>query len=620
MNAFCKRRVFPVLIVSALFLAGCGFLAGGSSNGMPEPTPTVEAPSGIIAGRVWLDECRDGEGCVIADGQTRPDGVESPAEPGLEGVLVQLGEGACPSFGLAESFTGANGTYLFPSLSARTYCVSVDPNVGPNAQILGSTPWTHPGYGLGIRQISVSLQAPNETRLVSFGRAAEIPPPATATPTPSIATPVATATGTVQGCVNRVAFEDDVTIPDNTRFETGKLFDKTWRLRNAGTCTWTTGYDLVFVSGHRMSGPEDQALTRSVAPGQTVDLTARLRSPSDNGLYRGQWMLRSEENVLFGLGSSANLPFWVQILVGPLGTTSNGTWRGEYFARRDLTGTVGFVRSDPVIDFHWKTGSPGSPLGSDNFSVRWTGDAIFEAGTYRFKIMVDDGARLYVDNQLLINAWEDGSVRERAADVSLARGSHRIRLEYYERTRDAAVQLTWSKVSKPTYSDWKGEYWPNREFKGDPALVRNDRSVSFDWNDESPAIGIPDDDFSVRWTRKINFSSGTYRLSLRSDDGSRVYIDGKLVLDNWRDNDGGQTRTVDLSLSGTKAVKVEYYERRGEALIEFGWTRLEAPITPTATGTPTATMTPTDTATPSATPSATETIEATATETLTPSP
>lgn len=630
MNAVNMRRVGPVLLLSAFLAAGCRAPVGEADV---EATATAtQAAAGIIAGRVWLDECLDGVGCRQDGGAARPDGVESPEEAGLEGVLVQLGDGACPSLGLSETLTGPNGTYVFASLAPGTYCVSIDPAMAANGLILGSAPWTHPAYGDGMSHISVTLNKEDETRLVSFGRAA--PAQATATPTSTPETAIApspTPGDAAQGCLLRVAFVKDVTVPDMTRLEAGKAFDKVWRLRNAGTCTWTPAYDLVFVSGQRMGAPESQVLARSVAPGETVDVSVRLRAPVDDGLYFGRWMLRNDEDVLFGLGASGNAPFWAQILVGPLGVADCGSWRGEYFARRDLSGTVGFVRNDPVIDFNWGTASPGAPLASDHFSVRWTGDATFEAGTYRFKVTVDDGARLYVDNVLVINAWEDGGERERTADVALARGSHRIRLEYYDRTRQAAIGLRWTKVSKPSFDDWKGQYWSNREFKGDPVLVRNDRSLNFNWDDGAPAVGISADNFSARWTQEISFNEGVYRLSLRSDDGARVYIDGDKVLDNWRDNDGSQTRTADVYLSGTKSVRVEYYERSGEARIEFGWVRLETTATPsstthpataTASATPTATELPpaTETATASATPIPSETLSSPETANATEAP
>ncbi|WKZ38585.1 MAG: peptidoglycan-binding protein [Anaerolineales bacterium] len=135
-----------------------------------------------------------------------------------------------------------------------------------------------------------------------------IPSEGTATSTP---TPAQTnATNTSIPC-NVASFVADVTIPDNTNIAASKAFTKTWRLRNSGSCTWTSGYQLVFDSGDAMSGPASQQLTNgSVAPGQTVDVTVNLTAPAAPGTYKGNWKLKEPGGVIFALASG---PFWVQI-------------------------------------------------------------------------------------------------------------------------------------------------------------------------------------------------------------------------------------------------------------------------------------------------------------------
>ncbi|MGA9533469.1 MAG: PA14 domain-containing protein [Anaerolineales bacterium] len=613
-------RRWLLLAIVALLTGACGGLPGRAPDeATASPTPAAN-PAGIIAGRIWRDLCTGGPGCVqTEDGSFRPDGVEAPDEPGIEGITVDLGLGACPSTGLGTAQTGPNGAYLFTDLPTETYCVSVDPNTGENTNRLGASNWTHPSYGPGTSRITVTLRGDNETRLVSFGRAGEGQVPS--------ATPLApTPTGTpgLTACTNRATFLLDVTVADNSQIKAGSTFDKTWRLRNDGTCPWTTDYDLVFVSGDRMSGPSSKTLPRTVSPGELVELTVRLSAPKETGVYQGYWMLMDANNKLFGVGQSANGPFWVRIVVGSLGTTSSGTWRGEYFARRDLKGSAGAVRNDPVIDFNWGDGAPISGLPKNDFSVRWTGKSLFEAGTYRFTVLVDDGARLWLDDEVVIDTWKDGSRREPTADVGLTRASHNIRLEYYEHTGAARVRLTWVKVGSPTFHDWKGEYWSNRDLKGSPALVRNDEGVDFIWKNGGAAVGLPADDFSARWTRTVTFD-GLYRFNAYADDGVRVYVDGKRVIDEWHASSGSQTYTVDLELHGDLPLKVEYYERAGNARVHFGFKRIEPTATPTATGTqppttepPTATVTPTQTS--SATPTATPSPSPTNTIELTPAP
>jgi hypothetical protein len=123
-------------------------------------------------------------------------------------------------------------------------------------------------------------------------------------------TPQPTATITALPC-NQVSFVSDVSVPDGTVFETGQAFTKTWRLKNTGSCTWTSDYQLVFVSGDQMNGPGAQSLTSgTVAPGSTVDVSVNLVAPASAGTYRGNWKIREPGGATFGLSTGA---FWVEI-------------------------------------------------------------------------------------------------------------------------------------------------------------------------------------------------------------------------------------------------------------------------------------------------------------------
>ena len=123
---------------------------------------------------------------------------------------------------------------------------------------------------------------------------------------------------------NAAQFVADVTVPDDTVYAAGATFNKTWRLRNAGTCNWTTSYQLVFVDGTQMGAPATINLPSGVAPGNTIDLTVALTAPSAAGTYRGNFQLKDGGGVLFGIGSSANVSFWVEIVVSGSSSGSTG--------------------------------------------------------------------------------------------------------------------------------------------------------------------------------------------------------------------------------------------------------------------------------------------------------
>src|SRR5690606_29643241 len=99
------------------------------------------------------------------------------------------------------------------------------------------------------------------------------------------------------------------------------------------------------------------------------------------------------------------------------------------------------------INFNWGTGSPASGIPADNFSVRWTRTLNFNAGTYRFHVRMNDGARVYVDNNLIINDWVESPLRERTADISLSAGSHTIIVEYFEGINQAVVEFWWEQIN-----------------------------------------------------------------------------------------------------------------------------------------------------------------------------
>ncbi len=166
----------------------------------------------------------------------------------------------------------------------------------------------------------------------------------------------------------------------------------------------------------------------------------------------------------------------------------------------------------------------------------------------------------------------------------------------------------------------------NRALDGQPALVRNDKEIDFNWGSGAVAVGLSRDDFSARWSRTVTFERGVYWFQARADDGVRVYVDDKPVLDEWHTSSGGEPYSVDLKLTGRKALVVEYHERTGEARMVFSWKRVgnwPTPM-PTVTPAPRPTATPTSTSTPTSTPTPTPmpmpTATPTSTVTLTPMP
>ena len=121
-----------------------------------------------------------------------------------------------------------------------------------------------------------------------------------------------------------------------------------------------------------------------------------------------------------------------------------------------------------------------------------------------------------------------------------------------------------------------GEYFDNSAFDGEPAFTRVDSMVDFFWNQGSPE-GLPGEYFSIRWTGQlVAETSGRYLLAITSDDGSRLYVNGELLVDNWGKH-GMMDRSamVDLEAGVAVDIKIEFYEETGEAGMRFGWEKVK---------------------------------------------
>lgn len=263
-------------------------------------------------------------------------------------------------------------------------------------------------------------------------------------------------------------------------------------------------------------------------------------------------------------------PAWAQGPIGP--EHSDPYWQAAYYNNMTLSGSPVVERSEANLDHSWGLGSPDSSVPADRFSARWTRYLDLEAGTYRFSATSDDGMRVYVNGQLLIDDWSDHSARTVSADKALSGGHHLVVVEYYENTVDAVARLMWA-LATPPITKWRGEYFNNKTLSGQPALVRDDAQINFGWGTGSPASGITADNFSVRWTRSLDLAAATYRFTLTVDDGARLWVNGHLLIDTWKVQ-APHTYTGDIYVpGGSVPVKLEYFENNGGAVARLSWAR-----------------------------------------------
>lgn len=233
----------------------------------------------------------------------------------------------------------------------------------------------------------------------------------------------------------------------------------------------------------------------------------------------------------------------------------------------------------------------------DNFYVRWQGVIkITKAGRYKFYLNSDDGSRLFLDGREVVNNGGTHGMEEAAGETELTTGDHQIKVEFFDAEEDAGCILSWETPDAPkavvpgsvlfhkTVVGEPGlvaEYYKTEEGSEDfpdfPATKKPDlKRVEKDINVESTQDDWPGthfkDFFYIRWTGKIRIpGEGVYTFFLESDDGSRMFIDGKQVLDN-----GGAHAMQEVSgtmklTAGDHALKVEYFEKDIDAGCKMSW-------------------------------------------------
>ncbi len=261
---------------------------------------------------------------------------------------------------------------------------------GPNAAFTAAAQTVE----VKLTEAAQTQAAPGPSATDTPAQAATSTPEATLSTAATSTTAAGTATSS-QTC-DRAQFVTDVTVSDGTNFDANATFTKTWRLRNTGTCAWTTSYSLAFASGNSMSGPGSVGLAGNVNPGETVDISVNMTAPSSPGsYYTGYWKLRNAAGVSFitvtvviqvggggggGIFSVNHVDFSVSGGCGGFHVTANVQ------ATQAGTVTYHWVRSDGGVD-----GASHAPLvfsaaGTQSATTDW---AVSASGSHWIDIYID---------------------------------------------------------------------------------------------------------------------------------------------------------------------------------------------------------------------------------------
>jgi len=238
----------------------------------------------------------------------------------------------------------------------------------------------------------------------------------------------------------------------------------------------------------------------------------------------------------------------------------------------------------------------------DNFYVVWSGVIrIPKDAKYTFFLESDDGSRLYIDGKEVVDNGGTHEMVEVSGESELKAEDHEIRVEFFDEEEDAGCILSWQTEGQAKEvvpagvlfhrggaTAWTGseagllaEFYQTEEGLEDfpdfpankkPELTRVDKQINFESiQDDWPGTHFKDF-FYIRWIGKIEVpADGKYTFFLESDDGSRLLVDGKQVLDNGGAHAMGEV-PGDINLTaGKHAIKVEFFEKDIDAGCIFRW-------------------------------------------------
>lgn len=247
---------------------------------------------------------------------------------------------------------------------------------------------------------------------------------------------------------------------------------------------------------------------------------------------------------------------------------SPNLWCVEFFADRDQIGDPVWREVVQKLDYNFGRGEPRPNVLPDNFKMVAIGNFTMDRlDSYVYDMIVDGGARLWIDNQLVIDEWQMWKRRTRRVRVPLLPATHLLRVEYYDNKGAALLRLR-SSISHDVHHNWLGRYYNNNNLEGLPAMIREDVNLNFVWP-LNPGQPVNNDDFSAQWVRILDVPAAGFDCTLLADDRARVYVDGDLVdeLNSWDAPNMGP-QTVKLN-AGRRFVEVHYAEFAGEARINF---------------------------------------------------
>ncbi len=312
--------------------------------------------------------------------------------------------------------------------------------------------------------------------------------------------------------------------------------------------------------------------------------------------HAGEWQLRDTlsggaPDYDFHYGDPNGLP------VTGIWSPGNGL-RARYYNNLDFT-QLNLVRTDETVNFDWSGASPDPSIDPGTFSAKWTGYVTpTYSEQYTFHVLAADGVRLWVNDQLIINSWFDQPQTDQSGVIDLEAGrQYTLRLQYYSNQNTPGIQLQWASASQsqdvipasqltpadlddlPLADGLLGKYYHDTALN-DFALSRVDPTVDFDWTSAPPDATLTGSSYSVRWTGYVQpLHSETYLFHTQSNDGVRLWVNDKLLIDSWDRRQRSTDNWGHLALVAGQRVtlRLQYTHTSGAAQIHLLWSSPSQP-------------------------------------------
>lgn len=274
------------------------------------------------------------------------------------------------------------------------------------------------------------------------------------------------------------------------------------------------------------------------------------------------------------LGFAATCAFFVMKEPMQADAATPSSWEASYYNNKTLSGTPVLKRTEKDLHLDWGYGSPSAALPVDGFSATFRKTITVGTTTdYRLIGRADDGIRVYVDNKLVYDDFKP-SMANLNMTIPLTAGTHEIRIDYLE--AGGAAYITADLVRA---DEWNAVYFPNNNMTGNVKLTENIGNKTYlnkVWGYGSPGAGIGVDNFSGFFSKQYDIAeAGNYRFVGKVDDGMRIYVDGKAIVNSWDSFQDNLNVTIPLT-KGKHQVTVQYREKSGAAHLQMNLVKANA--------------------------------------------